>query len=256
VKIAVCVKHVPDGRLRLDPDTKRIDRSGDGALNRVDVNAIEEALKIKDRTECEVVLVSVGPQAAVESLLTGLALGADRAVLVSDSEAAGSDLVATSKLLAAVLEREDPDLALFGQQSLDGSGGLLWAAVAERLAKPVISQAASLVLSGPSVAVTRQSEAGNEVIEAPLPAVIGVSDSINEPRYSSLRGKMGAKKKPFEVVKLADLGVDPDEVGEKGSRTRVLTISAPPPRGSTTRIEEQSGAARAILEFLTERELV
>jgi electron transfer flavoprotein beta subunit len=256
VKIAVCVKHVPDGRLILDPDTKRINRAGDGALNRVDVNAIEEALKIKDRMDVEVVLVSLGPDAAVESLLAGLALGADRAVLVSDPDAAGSDLVATSNLLAAALEREHADLVLFGQQSVDGSGGLLWAAVAERLALPVISQAASLTLTADAVVVTRQSEAGNEVIEAPLPAVVGVSDSINEPRYSSLRGKMGAKKKPFQTVRLAELGIAPDDVGEQGSKTTVLAINAPPPRGATTRVEDQNGAAQAILDFLVERELV
>lgn len=256
MKIAVCVKHVPDGRLNLDPDTKRINRAGDGALNRVDVNAVEEALKIKDRTEAEVVLVSLGPDSAVESLLSGLALGADRAVLVSDPEAAGSDLVATSNLLAAVLEREHADLILFGQQSVDGSGGLLWAAVAERLALPVISQAASLTLTADTVAVTRQSEAGNEVIETSLPAVVGVSDSINEPRYSSLRGKMGAKKKPFQTLRLAELGIAADDVGEQGSKTTVLAINAPRPRGATTRVEDQVGAAQAILDFLAERELV
>src|ERR1700682_1027910 len=133
MKIAVCVKHVPAGRLRLDPGTKRLDRSGPGELNDVDLNAIEEALQLKEQNEGEVVVVSMGPDEAVESLRTALALGADRAILVSDPAAAGSDLLATSRVLAAALAREAPDLTLFGQQASDGSGAMLWAAVAERL---------------------------------------------------------------------------------------------------------------------------
>jgi electron transfer flavoprotein beta subunit len=122
MKIAVCVKHVPDGRLRIDPGTKRLDRSGAGELNKVDTNALEEALQLRGDGDGEVVVVSMGPAEAVESLRTALALGADRAVLVSDPGAAGSDLVATSRVLAAVLERENPDLTLFGQQTRDGAG--------------------------------------------------------------------------------------------------------------------------------------
>src|SRR5436189_5449683 len=122
MKIAVCVKQVPDATAtrRLDPDTKRLDRSGEGALNAFDVNAVEEALRIKERDgEGELVVVSLGPEKAAESLRKALAMGADRAVLVSDEAAAGSDLVATSRVLAAALDRESADLVLFGQQSSD-----------------------------------------------------------------------------------------------------------------------------------------
>jgi electron transfer flavoprotein beta subunit len=256
MKIAVCVKHVPDGRVRLDPGTKRIDRSGDGALNRVDSNALEEALRLKDSSQADVVLVSLGPPGATESLLTGLALGADRAVLVSDPLAEGSDLVATSRLLAAALERESPDLVLFGQQSSDGAGGLLWGAVAERLRRPLVSQAAELAVGDGSVRVTRQSESGDDVSDAPLPALVGVSDSINEPRYASLRGRMGAKKKPMDVLALGDLGVSPEEAGEAGSRTVVLGIVPPAARGSTVRLEDAEAAPAAIVEFLVGRDLL
>src|SRR4051794_10537805 len=144
MKIAVCVKHVPEGQSRLDPGTLRLDRSGEGALNHFDANAIEEALRLKGDSDAEVVAVSVGPQKALDSLRKALAMGADRAVLVSDDSAAGSDLVATSKILGKALERESPDLVLFGQQASDSDGAVLWAAIAERLQRPVISQAAEL----------------------------------------------------------------------------------------------------------------
>src|SRR6059058_6326745 len=118
MKIAVCVKYVPEGTKRIDPSTKRLDRSGEGALNSFDANAIEEALRLRDATgEGEVVLVSLGPEKALDALRKGLAMGADRAVLVSDDAAAGSDLVATSLALAKALERESADLILFGQQA-------------------------------------------------------------------------------------------------------------------------------------------
>src|SRR5512133_4093557 len=172
MRIAVCVKHVPEGPSRLDPSTKRLDRSGEGALNHFDANAVEEALRLKGDSETEVVAVSLGPQQALDSLRKALAMGADRAVLVSDDAAAGSDLVATSRLLAAALEKEDADLVLFGQQASDADGAVLWAAVAERLGRPVISQAAELKLDGETAHVKRQTEHGYDVIETALPAVV------------------------------------------------------------------------------------
>src|ERR687896_449356 len=147
MKIAVCVKQVPETTVtkRIDPQTKRLDRSGEGALNHFDTQAVEEALRIKERNgNGEVVLVSMGPEKALDSLRKALAMGADRAVLVSDPAAAGSDLVATSRILAAALEREGPDLVIFGQQASDSDGAVLWAAVADRLSLPLMSQAATL----------------------------------------------------------------------------------------------------------------
>ena len=256
MRIAVCVKHVPEGTGRIDPGSKRLDRSGEGALNRFDANAVEEALRLKGESETEVVVVSLGPEKAADSLRKALAMGADRAVLVSDEAAVGSDLVATSRVLAAVLEREQPELVLFGQQSSDSDGAVLWAAVGERLERPVVSQAAELTLTDGSLRVKRQTEFGYDVIEAPLPAVVAVSDAINEPRYPSLKGIMGAKKKPQEVLSLADLGVDPSAVGEAGSGTTVLTLGLPAARGDARKIEGDGSAPEAIVEFLAEKRLV
>ncbi|HUJ56678.1 MAG TPA: electron transfer flavoprotein subunit beta/FixA family protein [Gaiellaceae bacterium] len=256
MRIAVCVKHVPEGASRLDPGSKLLDRSGEGALNRFDANAVEAALQIKGDSDTEVVALSLGPQKAIDSLRKALAMGADRAILVSDEAAAGSDLVATSRVIAAALEREQPDLVLFGQQASDADGAVLWAAVAERLGRPVVSQAMELSVDAGSLRVKRQTEYGYDTIEAPLPAVVAVSDAINEPRYPSLKGIMGAKKKQQDVLSLADLGVDAGEAGESGSRTTVLALADPPSRGDARKIEGDGNAAQAIVDFLAEKRLL
>jgi len=256
MKIAVCVKHVPEGHSRLDPASKRLDRSGEGALNHFDANAVEEALRLKGDSDTEVVVVSLGPAKAADSLRKALAMGADRAVLVTDEAAAGSDLVATSKVLAKTLERENADLVLFGQQASDADGAVLWAAVAERLQRPVVSQVAELKQEGGSLRLKRQTEFGYDVIEAPLPAVVAVSDAINEPRYPSLKGIMGAKKKPFDTLSLADIGVDAADAGETGSKTEVLALGEPPSRGDARKIEDDGSAAQQIVDFLAEKRLV
>jgi electron transfer flavoprotein beta subunit len=258
MKIAVCVKQVPDTpNKRIDPQTKRLDRSGEGELNPFDANAVEEALRLKDTGGAgEVVVVSLGPPKAGDAMRKALAMGADRAVLVSDDAAAGSDLVATSKALAAALERESPDLVLFGQYSADSEGAVLWAAVAERLQRPLISQVAELTIDDSAVRGRRQTEFGYDVIRAPLPAVVAVSDAINEPRYPSLKGIMGAKKKPQETVSLGELGIDAAEAGEQGSRTSLLALKDPPPRGDSRRIDGDGNAPEQIVEFLTEKRLL
>jgi electron transfer flavoprotein beta subunit len=258
VKIAVCVKQVPDATVhkRLDPATNRLDRSGEGALNATDVNAVEEALRLKEASGGEVVVLSLGPQKAMDSLRKALAMGADRAVLVSDDAAAGSDLVATSRALAKALEREEADLVLFGQQSSDGDGAVLWAAVSDRLRRPMVSQVAELTVDGDAVKGKRQTEFGYDVIAAPLPAVVAVSDAINEPRYPSLKGIMGAKSKPQEVVSLADLGVDPGDVGESGSRTTVRAVAPPPAKSGQVKIEDDGSGAEKIVDYLAEKRLI
>ena len=259
MKIAVCVKEVPDAAVHksIDPGTKRLDRSGEGALNQFDSQAVEEALKLKESGgEGEVVLVSMGPADALDSLRKALAMGADRAVLITDDAAAGSDLVATSRALAAALEKEGADLVLFGQQSSDSDGAVLWAAVADRLRRPVISQVAELTVADGKVRGKRQTEFGYDVIEAPLPAVIAVSDAINEPRYPSLKGIMGAKKKPQDQLSAADLGLEAGALGEAGSGTTVLALGDPPPRGDARKIEDDGNAAQQIADFLAEKKLL
>jgi electron transfer flavoprotein beta subunit len=253
MKIAVCVKAVPDaasGR-HLDPATKRLDRSRELTISEWDSYAIEEALRLKEAAgEGEVVVVSMGPERALDALRKALAMGADRAVLISDASLEGSDLLATAKVLAAALARESAELVLFGQQSADGGGACLWAAVAERLRAPVVSQVSELVVESGSLTGKRQTEYGYDTIRAPLPAVVAVADSINTPRYPSLKGIMGAKKKPQETLAAADVG------GAEAAATTVVALNDPPPRGEARKIEDDGSGADQILEFLVAKRLV
>jgi electron transfer flavoprotein beta subunit len=258
MKVAVCVKEVPESTAprRIDPSTLRLDRSGEGTLNPWDLSAVEQGLRLVEEGGGEVVCLSMGPERAGASLRKALAMGADRAVLVTDEAAAGSDLVATSRVLAAALAREGADLVLFGQQGADSDGAVLWAAVAERLRLPLISQAATLGVTGGRARVKRQTEHGYDVIEAPLPCVVAVSDAINEPRYPSLKGIMGAKKKPQDVLTLAELGVEAGSAGAAGSGTAVRALSPPPSRGDTVVIEDDGSGAERIVDYLAERRFV
>jgi electron transfer flavoprotein beta subunit len=253
MKIAVCVKAVPDaaaGR-RIDPSTKRIDRSVELAISDFDTYAVEEALKLKESTgDGEVVVISMGPERAMDPLRKALAMGADRAVLVTDPALEGADLLGTAKALAGALEKEDADLVLFGQQSADGGGACLWSAVAERLRRPVVSQVSELTVDGGALTGKRQTEFGYDTIRAPLPAVVAVSDAINTPRYPSLKGIMGAKKKPQDTLSAGDVG------GAEDAATTVLALSPPPARGEARKIEDDGSAAEKIVEFLAEKRLV
>jgi electron transfer flavoprotein beta subunit len=192
----------------------------------------------------------------MDSLRKALAMGADRAVLVSDESAAGSDLLGTTAALAAALEGEEADLVLFGQASSDGDGAVLWAAVADRLRRPLISQVAELTVEDGSITGKRQTEHGYDLIKAPLPAVVAVSDAINEPRYPSLKGIMGAKSKPQETRDASAVGVDAAKVGEAGAKTSVLELGPPPSRGDQVKIEDDGSAAQKIVDYLVERRLI
>ncbi len=253
MKIAVCVKAVPDaaaGR-RIDPATNRLDRSVELAISDFDTYAVEEALKLKEAEgDGEVVVISMGPERAMDALRKALAMGADRAVLVTDQALEGADLLGTARALAGAIEREGADLVLFGQQSADGGGACLWSAVAERLRRPVISQVSELTNDGGSVTGKRQTEFGYDTIRAPLPAVIAVSDAINTPRYPSLKGIMGAKKKPQDVLAATDVG------GAQAAGTIVTALHPPPARGEARKVEDDGSAAEQIVEFLAEKRLV
>jgi electron transfer flavoprotein beta subunit len=253
VKIAVCVKAVPDaaaGR-RLDPATRRLDRSVELAISDFDTYAVEEGLKLREANgEGEVVVLSMGPERAIDALRKALAMGADRALLITDPALEGADLLGTSRALAGALEREAADVVLFGQQSADGGGACLWAAVAEHLGRPVISQVSELSVADGAATGKRQTEFGYDTIRAPLPALVAVSDAINTPRYPSLKGIMGAKRKPQETLSAAEVG------GAREPGTTVLAVNPPPPRGEARRIEDNGSAADAIVEFLVEKRLI
>ena len=241
MKIAVCVKEVPDATAarRIDPATRRLDRSGERTLNPFDAHAVEEALRLKEGpagADSEIVVICMGPETALRTLGKALSLGADRALLISDPSLAGADIWLTAKVLAAALEREAPDLVLLGQQAADSESYVMAAAVADRLRRPLVTQVAQLTLDGATIRAKRQTESGYDVIEAPLPAVVSVADSINDPRYPSLKAIMGAKKKPQETLSAADLGIS------ERSRTEVLELSSPPAKAGGVRLEDEGGS--------------
>jgi electron transfer flavoprotein beta subunit len=258
MKICVCVKEVPPESvtLRLDAASGRLAR-GKGHLNGPDEHAIEEALRLRDEAgEGEVVVVSMVPAHAADSMRHALAMGADRVVLVTDERLAGSDLLATSRVLARALELEAPDLVLFGWESADANGAMLWAAVAERLGLPLLSRVWELEVAVGQARARRQMEYGFDVAEAELPCVVAISGAINAPRYPSLKGMVASKRKPLDVRTADELGLDASELGEAGSRTRVLDVGRPPQRTPGILIEDEDAAPERLLEILSAKGVV
>jgi electron transfer flavoprotein beta subunit len=257
VKVAVCVKVVaPRTPLHLDPATSRLVPTGAGVLNGLDRNAVEEAVRLRERVGVdEIVVVAVTDSANLVPVREALAMGADRAVVVSDDPVAGSDLLAVSDVLASVLALEEPDLVLLGGQSDDANGAVMPAALAERLGWPVLAQAVALVVEGDVVDVDRQTETGYESLRTTLPCVVAVADGINVSRYPTLKGRNDARRKPVALLALADVGLGADAVGPGGSGTVVFALADPPVRPEPLRLDGPTAAAD-LLAYLVERELV
>ena len=235
MKICVLVKEVPDAAVdkRIDPETKRLDRSGEKNLNPFDTHALEAAMQVKEGGADveEIVAVTMGPESAVRALHKAVALGADRSVHLTDEALTGSDVCATGYALAKVLEAESPDLVLLGQQSDDGECYTIGAVVADHLKMPSLTQVIKMDVADGKLTCERQAEYGYDTVEIEMPAVISVGDAINEPRYPSLKAIMGAKKKPLDTKAIGDVGIEGDRVGESGSRTAVLELKPPPAEG-------------------------
>lgn len=257
MKIVVCVKPVPHAPYLVEA-TGRLAREGSTLMNGTDENAVEAALQVRDSVGgAEVVLVALAPAASADALRPGLAMGADRAVVISGPEFEGSDLLGTSYALAEVIRGESPDLVVFGASSSDGNGAMLWGAVAERLGLPVISRAISYAVADRVLTATRQMEHGLDVVEAPLPAVLALSGEVNTPRYPSFKDVIAAKKRPVVVLAAGDgLSVDVTRVGVAGARTTVRAIAEPPLRGAAVVIVDDGSAADQVLAFLQDRSLV
>ncbi|MGJ7442783.1 electron transfer flavoprotein subunit beta/FixA family protein [Aquipuribacter sp. MA13-6] len=262
MKIVVCVKHVPDAQsdrgFAADTTTDR--EAVDGLLSELDEYAVEEAVRLKEAGEdVEVVALTIGPADARDALKKALQMGADSAVHVSDEGVHGSDAVGTSLVLAKALEHTGFDLVVTGMASTDGGMGVVPAMVAERLGLPQVTYAAEVTLSGGpggTVRIRRDGDASTETIEATLPALVSVTDQINEPRYPSFKGIMAAKKKPVEELTLADLGVDAAEVGLDGAWSRALQADARPPKAAGTVVTDEGDGAAKLVDFLASARLV
>lgn len=262
MKIVVCVKHVPDVQGdRGFTDEGTVDRSqGDGTLNELDENAVEAAVQLVERHGGEVTVVTMGPADAEDAVRRGLQMGATHAVHVQDDALAGSDAFATAAVLAAAVRRigeEAPvDLVVTGMASLDGLMSVLPSLLAAHLDLPQATLAAEVTVEGDVVRVRRELDHATEVLEAPLPALVSVTDQANQPRYPNFKAIMAARKTPVTTWSLADLGLDAGEVGAAAARTRVLEATPRPPREDRVLITDEGDAGVRIAQYLVENRLV
>src|SRR5579859_6558379 len=219
MKIFVCIKQVPDPNTtvsKLDPTTKRLVRSGVSlVLDPGDESTISAAIKLRDTIgNSELTAVSMGPASAQEGMRRALAMGADRAILITDPALAGSDALTTARVLAAVLKKEGAELILCSTESTDGYTGMVPGAIAEFLGIPQLSFAREIHVDGQKATIHRVTQAGYQVVEANLPAVVTIASGSFEAIYPTMKGIMSAKKKPFIQMALADLGIEAAQVGE------------------------------------------
>jgi electron transfer flavoprotein beta subunit len=262
MKIVVCVKYVPDAQsertFSSDHTTERA--SVDGLLSELDEYAVEEALTVAEDAAGEpgqVIVLTMGPDEASTAVKKALQMGAHEGVHLNDDAIAGSDAVATSLILAAAIrklgEQGPVDLVLTGLASTDGVMSVVPAMVAERLELPQVTFASELTVQDGTVTIRRDGDVASETIQASLPAVVSVTDQINEPRYPSFKGIMAAKKKPVQVWSLADLGLQPDDVGLSAAWSQVVSVEPAPPRSQGEVITDEGQGGQALADFLTAR---
>ncbi len=263
LKIIVLMKQVPDPNVEVEIDEKTgvIKREKvEAVVNPLDLHALEEALRIKERHGAHVTVISMGPPMAEAVLREAIALGADRAILLSDRALAGSDTLATSYALSKAIEKVgEYDLILCGLKATDGETGQVGPEISSFLGIPVLTYVRKLELKDDrSIVVERIVEGGYQVVEASLPAIVTVVREINEPRLPTLRGKIKAKSAEIETWTVADIGVDPKNVGLEGSPTRVVKVySAKIARkGRIVSGEDPEKAVDELIKFLMERGLI
>lgn len=258
MNILVCVKQVPDTAItiKLDGDQRSIDRSEiTYVVNPYEKYAIEEGLRLKEKFGGEVTLITMGPDRADEVLRTGLAMGADKGVHISDSSLEGSDALVTANVLAAAIKELSYDLILCGKVAVDDNTGQVGPALAELLGIPHVSGATTLEVdeSARKATATREIEGGYMKVEVPIPALITAEKDLNTPRYPSLPGIMKAKTKPVDKRDIASLGLDASAVGLAGSKIQPLGMSLPPEREAGQIIEgEAAEAAKELARLLHE----
>jgi electron transfer flavoprotein beta subunit len=261
MKMYVCIKQIPDPNTvisKLDPNTKRLVRSGVSlVLDPGDESTISAAIKIRDTIgDSEVTVVSMGPTSAQESMRRALAMGADRAILVTDPALEGSDALSTARVLAAVLKKEEVDLVFCSTESTDGYTGMVPGGVAEFLGLPQLTFAREITIEGQKAVIKRVTTTGYQTVECPLPAVVTIASGSFEAIYPTMKGIMGAKKKPFSQFSLTDLGIEASQVGEAGARERVMTVGTAEARAAGQVIKDEGNSAQAIADFLQRYQLL
>lgn len=255
MKIVVLVKEVPDTYepRRLDLATGLLDRAAsDAVVDEINERALEVALQVKDSAkDTEIVAIAMGPAEAKDGLKKALQMGADRAVHILDDALAGSDALATARVLAAAVAREQPHLVLAGNESTDGRGGIVPAMIAELLGLPLAGSLGSVEIDENAIRGTRTTDVEITTVAAALPAVVTVTEKSAEARFPSFKGVMAAKKKPTDVVTASALGVAPPE-----ARTVMRTTAERPARAAGTTIEDDGSGGTQLAEWLLARGLV
>ncbi len=253
MKVVVCVKQIPDPADpgALDPETRTLKRDVKLILDESDSYGVEMGLQLVDNAGGgEVTLVSMAPNNEQSGLRTALAMGAASATLISDTELIGSDALTTAKVLAAAIKDQEPDLVIAGSESSDGYTGTVPEMIAAVLDLPSVTAAKSIEVGGDAIQVQRQTDAGYDVVDCPLPAVISVTAGVVEPRYPSFKGIMAAKSKPLDEKSSADLGFAADAVGWAGSGQEIVDVAEAPQREAGEVIEDDGEAHLKIVEFL------
>ncbi|MEZ3160346.1 electron transfer flavoprotein subunit beta/FixA family protein [Microbacterium sp. BWT-B31] len=257
MKIVVLVKEVPDtyGDRKLSLETGLADRAAsESVLDEIGERALEVALSYADKTPgTEVVVLSMSPESAAATVRKGLAMGAGSAVQVVDEALLGADLGLTAEVLAAAIRRIGFDLVIAGNQSTDGSGGVIAAMVAEILDVPAATNLNAVEITGEQVTGERATDAGTATVSAVLPAVVSITERFPDARFPNFKGIMAAKKKPFEVLSLQDLGVEPHDAD--ASRSIVIGLSEKPPRSAGVKIADEGDAGDKLAEFLIQNRL-
>jgi electron transfer flavoprotein beta subunit len=259
MNVAVCVKQIPDpavpGSLSAD---HTLDRSSKLILDESDSYGVEMALQLVDAAGGgEVTLISMAPNDEVSGLRTALAMGAAKAILVSDPALAGSDALGTAKVIAKSIERAgDIDLVLTATESSDGYTGTVPAQIGELLGWPALTFSKRVEIADDKVKVQRQTEAGYDEVEASLPAIVSVTAGVVEPRYPSFKGIMAAKNKPVDKVTASDLGLDASQVGWDGARQEITNVEQAPARQAGEKFEDDGTGAEKLVAFLEQLKVV
>lgn len=256
MNVVVLVKRVPDTETRIQiKDGKVVTDGISWIISPYDEYGVEEALRLIEKNGGKVTLLCLGPEESKETIRKGLALGADEAVHLNDPAFLGGDASTTAKVLAAALKKMQFDIVLAGKQAVDEDNAQVAIRVAELMNLPEVNSVIKLELSEDkkSARCIREVDGDRDIAETSLPAIIATQQGLNEPRYPSLKGIMGAKKKPIKDWKAADIGIDPSTVGAAGAKLEVVNIQPPPARPPGKLIPgDAQTAAKELVRLLRE----
>ena len=259
MNVVVCGKVIPASTvtIELDGNSKRMVRKGvPHELDPMAASAVEEGLRLVEKNGGTLTLMTMGTSDATIGIRNALAMGATSAVHILDDAVAGSDTLATAKLLAAAIRKQPFDIVICATESGDSYSGIVHGQIAQLLGIPPLTFAKEIMVDGSKITIKRQSESGYDLVESTLPALVACSSGINEPRYPQLKGIMAAKKKEIKVYTAADLGLSADQVGEKGAREKVLTIGRPPKRAAGKMVTDEGEGGKQIADFLAEIKVI